>query len=207
MSLKIKVSKKVKNQCESTRTIKSQVEIMDETKRSILCEVSHCSIEKEIHCFWDRHKITGLVIRCPLRYKPKQIVKVYKSDVSQEEYTIKENVVKFQNDIGNFKTITDNLEVTDAFCSFNCCLAWIRDNKHDRRYDESEMLLQKIYSKSQHGLSDTALKPSPHWRTLTVYGGTLSLEEFRKNTFKTKFFYNGPILDTGYLFSKKISVC
>ncbi len=23
------------------------------------------------------------------------------------------------------------------------CLAWIRDNKHDRRYDESEMLLQK----------------------------------------------------------------
>ncbi len=116
---------------------------MDETKRSILCEVSHCSIEKEIHCFWDRHKITGLVIRCPLRYKPKQIVKVYKSDVSQEEYTIKENVVKFQNDIGNFKTITDNLEVTDAFCSFNCCLAWIRDNKHDRRYDESEMLLQK----------------------------------------------------------------
>ncbi len=50
------------------------------------------------------------------------------------------------------------------------------------------MLLQKIYSKSQHGLSDTALKPSPHWRTLTVYGGTLSLEEFRKNTFKQNFF-------------------
>ncbi len=69
------------------------------------------------------------------------------------------------------------------------------------------MLLQKIYSKSQHGLSDTALKPSPHWRTLTVYGGTLSLEEFRKNTFKQKFFYNGPILDTGYIISKKISVC
>ncbi len=34
-------------------------------------------------------KLLGLVIRCPLRYKPKQIVKVYKSDVSQEEYTIK----------------------------------------------------------------------------------------------------------------------
>ncbi len=78
-----------------------------------------------------------------MRYKPKQIVKVYKSDVSQEEYTIKENVVKFQNDIGNFKTITDNLEVTDAFCSFNCCLAWIRDNKHDRRYDESECYYKK----------------------------------------------------------------
>ncbi len=35
-------------------------------------------------------------------------------------------------------------------------------NKHDRRYDESEMLLQKIYSKSQHGLSGHSLKPSPH---------------------------------------------
>ncbi len=56
MSLKIKVSKKVKNQCESTRTIKSQVEIMDETKRSILCEVSHCSIEKKFIVF-------GIVIK------------------------------------------------------------------------------------------------------------------------------------------------
>ncbi len=54
MSLKIKVSKKVKNQCESTRTIKSQVEIMDETKRSILCEVSHCSLKKKFIVFWDR---------------------------------------------------------------------------------------------------------------------------------------------------------
>ncbi len=64
------------------------------------------------------------------------------------------------------------------------------------------MLLQKIYSKSQHGLSDTALKPSPHWRTLTVYGGTLSLEEFRKNTFKTNFLQWTNIRHRIFIFKK-----
>ncbi len=69
------------------------------------------------------------------------------------------------------------------------------------------VMTKNLYASLNTDFQTTALKPSPHWRTLTVYGGTLSLEEFRKNTFKTKFFYNGPILDTGYLFSKKISVC
>ncbi len=67
MSLKIKVSKKVKNQCESTRTIKSQVEIMDETKRSILCEVPIVHLKKKFIVFGIVIKITGLVISCPLR--------------------------------------------------------------------------------------------------------------------------------------------
>jgi hypothetical protein len=214
MSLTLRVSKKIKNQCESSRVKKSQVEIMDETKRSVLCEISHCtdgetpSTSKDnINCFWDRHKINGVVVRCPLRYKPKQIVKVYKSEISKEEYTIKENVVKFQDNI-NFSTITDNLEVTDAFCSFNCCLAWIRDNKHDRRYDQSEMLLRKIFkTTSDSNVESKHLSPSPHWRNLIEYGGALSIYEFREKTLKIKFTYNGPILDTGYLFSKKINIC
>ncbi len=65
----------------------------------------------------------------------------------------------------------------------------IRDNKHDRRYDESEMLLQKIYSKSQHGLSDTALKPFSSLENINSIWRNLSLEEFRKNTFKNKIFF------------------
>ncbi len=47
MSLKIKVSKKVKNQCESTKLLKSQVEIMDETKTfQFYVKFPSCSIEK-----------------------------------------------------------------------------------------------------------------------------------------------------------------
>jgi hypothetical protein len=223
MSLTFKVSKKIKNQCESDRSIKLQVEVMDETKQSLLCDVSHCSLpvtssgaknlnKHAINCFWDRHKINGVIVRCPLRYKPKQVVKVYKSEVSKEEYTIKENVVKFpvpsklslvNGNKNIFQTISDNLEVTDAFCSFNCCLAWIRDNKHDRRYDQSEMLLHKIFRENESG----SLNPSPHWRTLSGYGGVLSIEEFRGKTLLAKFSYKGPILDTGYLFSRKLNIC
>jgi hypothetical protein len=229
MSLTIKVSKKIKNQCDTSRIIKSQVEIMDETKKSVICEISHCPSSREnsfckndrvvakqskegnVSCFWDRHKIVGMIVKCPLRYKPKQIVKVYKSEISKEEYTIKENVVKFQNQ-QNFSMIPDNLEVTDAFCSFNCCLAWIRDNKHNRRYDQSEMLLHKIYKTimTENSVNEEdfiRLTPAPDWRTLVEYGGSLSIDEFRKNTIKTKFTYNGTILDTGYLYSKRINIC
>ncbi len=56
MSLKIKVSKKVKNQCESTRTIKSQVEIMDETKRSIYVKFPIVQLKKKFIVF-------GIVIK------------------------------------------------------------------------------------------------------------------------------------------------
>lgn len=207
MSLKIKVSKKIKNQCDlNNKVTKSQIEIMDETKKSILCDISHCTNSDAkssiINCFWDRHRINGNVIKCPLRYKPKQIVKVYKSEISKEEYTIKENVVKFSEI--SFSTISDNLEVTDAFCSFSCCLAFIRDNKHDRRYDQSEMLLHKIFMTLY---KNAELYPSPHWRTLVEYGGYLSINEFRERNYKVKYTYNGPVLDTGYLFSKKINIC
>jgi hypothetical protein len=212
MSLKIKVSKKIKNQCESDRTIKSQIEI-----KKVLCDTSRCSgveeeIKEKINCFWDRNRINGPVIRCPLRYKPKQIVKVYKSEISKEEYTIKENVVKFpclenkkkEPGTNDLQTIQDVLEVTDAFCSFNCCLAWIRDNKHDRRYDQSEILLHKIFRDISNS---KILNPSPHWRTLIEYGGTMSIEEFRDQTTNVEFTYRGPILDNVYLFSKKFNIC
>lgn len=200
MSLKIKVSKKVKKQCDD---VKLQIEIMDETKQPIKCDVSYSCETQALSCFWDRHKINGLIIRCPLKYKPKQVVKIYRSDVSKEEYTIKENITKSHADTlvnseikGGLQILDDNFEVSDAFCSFNCCLAWIKDNKHDRRYDQSEMLLHKINGNN--------LNPAPHWRTLIAYGGNLTIEEFRQNFQKNEYQYNGTVLDTGFLFSQKL---
>lgn len=182
------------------------VEILDEAKQSISCEISFPNTSN-LHCFWDRHKITDDVIRCPLRYKPKQIVKVYKSEISKEQYTIKENVVKFpssESKHANLKTIPESLEVSDAFCSFNCCLSWIRDNKHDRKYDQSEMLLHTLFKNATK--THKQLIPSPHWRTLIVYGGFQTIEQFRSKIQKTIYTYNGPILNTGFLFSKQLNL-
>ena len=37
-------------------------------------------------------------------------------------------------------------ETDGIFCSFNCCQSYINDNKHIRLYDNSHMLLLKMYN-------------------------------------------------------------
>lgn len=203
-SLKIKVCPKIKAQCDNTQEgttlVSTTLEILDDSKQPIKCEILGVG-SKPLNCFWDRHPIKGTVIRCPLRFKPKQIVKTYKHNVSNEDYTIKENVVSSSeiNSRTAFSIIPSNLEVADAFCSFSCCLSWIQSLKADPTYDQSEMILMKLW-REQH--SKEHLKPAPSWRTLIEYGGIMTIDTFRNECSRTEFVYQGTILDTKHLFSK-----
>jgi hypothetical protein len=146
------------------------IKFSDVNKDVVNCIVANP--RKGSHCFWDRHIITSdKAVVCPIRYKPKQIVKIYKSEISNDVYTIKENVPS-DLQTGSFKVINEQYETDGLFCSLNCCLAFIKDNKHDIRYNHSEVLLYK-------NLKQTIV-PAPHWRTLIEYGGTLTIKEFRK---------------------------
>ena len=66
------------------------------------------------------------------------------------------------------------------FCSFNCVLAFINDNKHDSLYRESITLLNYFY-KTIFGTLPKIFLPAPHWRLLKEYGGHLDIAEFRKS--------------------------
>ncbi len=65
------------------------------------------------------------------------------------------------------------------FCSFNCCLSYINDNKHKSMYDLSLTYLSNIHNKLFK--IDTFVKPAPHWRILDTFGGTKNINEYRNS--------------------------
>lgn len=65
-----------------------------------------------------------------------------------------------------------------VFCSFPCCLAFLKEHK-SALFRNSKSLLYSLYYK----LYGTELKArkAPSWECLKVYGGKLSIEDFRKS--------------------------
>ncbi|GHV50371.1 hypothetical protein AGMMS49579_03840 [Spirochaetia bacterium] len=180
--LKLTVSEKIFNTCIKGKTSPyNGVEYFNELKQQVVCistsgELSTC-------CFWDKQPFDNdKVIYCPIRYKPKQLIKHYESEISNEKYTIKENI-PIHNTIQN--TSEPEYEYDGKFCSISCCLAFIQDNKHDKLYDQSEMLLFKLYP--------SIVNPAPHWKLLDKFGGPLNIKEFRNST--ESFKYKGYTLD------------
>jgi hypothetical protein len=97
--------------------------------------------------------------------------------------------------------IPKNYYLTDGvFCSFNCTAAYINDNKHNRLYNESHILLNRIYNKItsgtaagelRRGIELKAVFPAPHWRTLKEYGGHLTIKQFRDSFGKLEYEMHG----------------
>ena len=202
------------------------ISFIDEAKKAHKCTVSMVDFttEKEFlystvyDCFWCRNSIpkTVMAIGCPIRYIPTQAVKSYYSEISKDKYTIKENITtKRQKSIEESKdsclTVIDkNYYLTDGiFCSFNCCMAYIDDNKHNSMYDMSEMLLLKMYH-DVHPTKVQSIDMAPHWRKLKQCGGDLSIERFRDSFNKIEYQEHGYVSgipkfkSLGILFEEKL---
>jgi hypothetical protein len=72
------------------------------------------------------------------------------------------------------------------FCSFNCCLAYIKMNQNNPLYTSCEALLNRIYY-TVFGSRSLPLIEAPSWRLLKNYGGHVSIEEYRKNFYKVEY--------------------
>jgi hypothetical protein len=82
-------------------------------------------------------------------------------------------------------------EVEGIFCSFQCCLAYLEDNKANPIYNHSGLLLRQFYRDlTGHNFPD--MHPAPSWKLLKNYGGILSIEEFRAS------FSNQQYIDHGW---------
>lgn len=202
------------------------VSFVDEAKKSHKCTISMIDFytNKEnndtshYHCFWCRHSIpeTVMAIGCPVKYVPSQAVKKYYSEISKDHYTIKENITSKRKETIS-KENNDRLQIvnrdyylTDGiFCSFNCCMAFIEDNKHTSLYDMSEMLLLQMYHNIYHAKVAT-IDIAPHWRKLSQYGGNLSIVEFRDSFNKIEYQDHGFVSrvpkfkSMGVLFEEKL---
>jgi hypothetical protein len=170
-----------------------------------------------IRCHWDHHTFEGIGIFCPLSYRPKQVAKIGQnkikirsvsglSDSNINNFMIKENVPMCK-DISinkNLIEITDAYyEVDGVFCSPECCLAYINDEKtkaNGSKYFESERLLHFML-----GLT-SKISPANSFKLLKAYGGNLTIEQFRKNNRSIKYEYRGTTVLISHLFEKKINL-
>lgn len=169
------------------------------------------------HCFWCKNPFNWKPIGCPVKYIPNQAVKTYYSHISKDTYRIKEDITDYKRDtIKVEKTVLDNLiehfddktetqiipsieitvnncehyETDGIFCSFNCCKSWIDDNKHNKLYDMSDILLVQMYNHLME-TNINNIKPAPHWRLLDQYGGYMNIIKFRDSFNKIDIEYHG----------------
>ncbi len=170
--------------CESTQIselqhFKQNITLIDELKNTHNTKISSVYEyqNKAFHCFWDRHPFSTPPIFCPVEKIHQPLVKTYVSNINGKSYKIQDSMQdsKYQE-----------YYVDGVFCSTECCLAYIDSNKYDPLYQNSEYYLREIFH-----LTDQ--KKAPHWRLLNVYGGNLSIEEFRKSFVNTLYTPDGVI--------------
>ena len=209
------------------------VSFLDETKRIYQCTVSIIDFTTgkdteflKYSCYWCRHPFDSRPIGCPIKFISNKAVKKYYSEVSKDNYTIKENITNYKKNmldtqksfvfipLNNSSQI--NIDKKDfyssdgIFCSFNCCKAFIKDYKQNVLYEHSEFLLSKLYF-DMFGVKNVVINPAPHWRLLIEYGGNLTINQFRDNFNKTKYDFHGTVKNQdifkpiGSLFEEKIN--
>jgi hypothetical protein len=211
------------SELKENKNVSKILSFTDESKKSHKCSISMIDFNtnKELtnssiyECFWDRNKIPSdvLPIGCPIKYVPSQSVMSYYSEITKDLYTIKDNITtKTRNEIET-KIIHKNYYVTDGiFCSFNCCMSYIEDNKRDSVYNMSSMLLLKMY-RDIYPSRLISIEVAPHWRKLIQYGGDLNIDQFRNSFNKIEYENHGcstnninlpSFVSRGLLFEEKL---
>lgn len=212
----------------SDKKVPDIISFLDESKRVRKCTISMIDFNsgkniesdyiKKSHykCFWDKNIIPKNVqaIGCPIKYVPDKISKTYHSEISKEKYTINEYISHDKisylenNNDSRIKIERKNYYLTDGiFCSFNCCIAYIQcvENKNNPLYRFSESLLIKMYSDINPDENNIEIIPAPHWRLLSDFGGSLSIEDFRESFNKIKFNEHGiHCVSIGYLYEDQL---
>jgi hypothetical protein len=204
---------------------------LDETKRLYHCNISIIDFNTgkmldnnsrtKYNCYWCRNYFNFFPIGCPINYESSKITKNYHSEVSKDDYIIKENITK--DKLINTKNIPfiftalqdkkksnfvidkkEYYETDGIFCSFNCCKAFIKDNKNDPLYNNSDSLLIKLYN-DIFKVKIVNINPAPHWRMLVEYGGHLTINEFRDSFTKITYDCHGVFKPIGKLYESKIN--
>jgi hypothetical protein len=200
---------------------------MNEVKREKNCDITMYDYVKkkslpektDITCFWCRHSFDTTPIGCPIRYVSHKLNNQYKSQITDDIYNIKENISSYKKEnVEIVKVVDQTIEVknkdyfeTDGiFCSFNCCLSYIKDNFSNSLYEFSEHLLHLLYFKTFS--IDKKISPAPNWRLLERNGGSIRIEDYRNGFYDVNYSCMGSISKIvknkpiGYIFEKNIKI-
>lgn len=153
------------------------ITVVDELKNTHNAKISMVTSNRNIHCFWDRHPIPDQtpVVYCPIEKRHTPQIKTYMSHINGKNYKIQDSIQP---------ALVQDYFVDGVFCSVECCLAFIESNQHDAMYQRSEYYLREMYAIGER-------KSAPHWRLLSVYGGNMSIEDFRNSFANTTYTPDG----------------
>lgn len=188
--------------------VEYSITFLDENKRESKCSATMVDIISQekipdstsIKCFWCKNNFDWKPIGCPLKYVNPIIEKSYISHITKDKYYMRENIIKSKlkhvldqnNKTFDITPFPFDHYLTDGiFCSFNCTLSFIKDNTTDVLYKESYSLLHCMYY-DLVGKKIAKIIPSPHWRLLKDFGGTMSIDDYRSsfNIINYKFMFN-----------------
>ena len=113
----------------------------------------------DLCCWHDKHTFNTSPIGIPIKYIPKTLKIDDKVDTGENDY---------------FLTL-------GVFCSFPCCLAYIKEYSKTGNQDlrNSKALLNNLYYRL-YG-SELTVNEAPDWRCLKNYGGILTIDDFRRD--------------------------
>lgn len=189
---------------------------MDESKRTRKCSLTFPKFSSQSNCYWDRNPIPKdiIPIGCPINFVPCKAVKSYFSEISKDRYIITEMITeqrKKQLENKHDKRITleeeSYYETDGIFCSFNCILAYVNENKSNPLYNYSKILTIKLYN-DIHNNKINKIIPAPHWKELVEYGGNMTISQFR-NSFANSEHTNYGILNCksiAHLFEEQLKL-
>jgi hypothetical protein len=154
--------------------------LTDEIKSNYNAKISLINPKKnKYHCFWDKHPINDTnTYYCPIEKIHNPKIKEYTSYINGKNYKIQDSLK--QND--------NEYYIDGVFCSGECLLAFIHDNKHNPLYSKSEFLSRELYNINN-------IKIAPHWRLLDIFGGNMTIEEFRKSFTHICYELNGVVFN------------
>jgi hypothetical protein len=118
------------------------------------------------------------------------IISILKDFNSNNEWPEKTNI-KCWWCCHNFETIplgipmkfyNDNFYLKGCFCSFNCILAYVNDNKSKYKYDLIYPNIKSLRFKLTNKMLNEDLNPAPPRESLKIFGGELSIEQFRSSS-------------------------
>lgn len=168
-----------------------EIEIKKDSIRTKLNETLLCSQDNPVKCFWCRSSFSGEVFSIPIRYNPSHYpvpngTAETKSFV-EKEVTVAERKMMEEEKIPVI--VEENFDLDGIFCSGQCRQAFLETNIQDSLYKDSIALL-KMYD-------DNKYVPAMSWRTLSDYGGNLSIDEFRNINASKKMEYRENPLNIG----------
>jgi hypothetical protein len=77
------------------------------------------------------------------------------------------------------KIYNNNFYLKGCFCSFNCILAYVNDNSTKYKYDIIYPNIKSLRFKLTNKIINEILNPAPPRESLKIFGGELTIEQFR----------------------------